>query len=66
LAASACSCWASFGVVDPHQHRVGVDVLAAHDGHVPNASVYSRGDVESRRVDFPLYEQGLAAHQVPD
>src|SRR5262245_29241964 len=32
-----------FGIVDPHQHGVGVDILAAHDGHLSDAAVDPRG-----------------------
>ena len=54
------------GIVDPHQHRVGVDVLAARDGHLSDAAVDPRGDVEARRVHLALHQQRLAPHQIID
>ena len=55
-----------FGIVDPHQHGVGGDVLAAHDGNVRDAPVDPRRDVEPRRVHLALHQQRLGPHQIPD
>ena len=54
------------GVVDPHQHRAGGDVLAAHDRDLRDAPIDPRRDVEPRRIDLALHQQGLRPHQIPD
>ena len=64
LAASACSCFATrLGIVDPHQHGGGADVLAAHNRDIRDTSVDARRDVEPRRVHLALHQQGLAPQQ---
>ena len=54
------------GIVDPHQHRAGGDVLAARDRDLGDAPIDPRRDVEPRRVHLALHQQRLAPHQVPD
>ena len=55
-----------FGIVDPHQHRSGRDVLSARHRNVGDPPVDARGDVEPRRIDFALDQQRLRAHEKPD
>ena len=54
------------GIVDPHQRRTGLDVLAARNGDRRDAPVDPRRDVEPRRVDLALHQQRLAPQQIPD
>jgi hypothetical protein len=54
------------GIVDPHQHSVGGDVLPARHRHLSDAPVNPRCDVEAGCVHLPLHQQRLAADQVID
>jgi len=53
-------------IVDLDQHGVGSNVLTALDRNLGNAPVDPRRDVEPRRIHFPLHQQRLRPHQVPD
>jgi hypothetical protein len=54
------------GVVDPHQHGAGRNILPAKDWNLADASVDPRRDVEPRCIHLTLHEQRLGSHQVPD
>ena len=53
-------------VVDPHQDRAGVDVLAADHRNLCDAAIDPCRKIEPCRVHFALHQQGFAAHEIPD
>src|SRR6266851_9824978 len=56
----------SLRIVDPYEHGIRRDVLAALDGYFLDPSVDPRGDVEPRRVRLALHEQWFRPQEIEE
>jgi len=54
------------GIVDPHQHRVGGNVLPARNRDLGDAPIDARREIKPRGVNLALHQQRLAADQIPE
>ena len=67
IAAVICSSLATVsGIIDPYEHGLRRNVLAALDGYFLDPSVDARGYIEPCCIDLTLYEQWFRSQEIED